>query len=80
MGKFSGKTSRLVIMLLLRVTAVLLEIAVFYMTNSVEIFGNALHMVADCIAIAVGLASIQVSRRVLTLKLPFRLKLIRTIF
>lgn len=63
MGRYSGKTCRLVTMIALRGAAFLAEIVVFNMTDSAEVFGNALHMLADCIALVVGLTAVIVSIR-----------------
>lgn len=48
-------------MLALRVVAFSAQIVVFLITDSAELFGNALHMLADCLALAVGLGAILVS-------------------
>ncbi len=61
MGKYNGKTCRLLCMLSLTASFFLVEITVGFVTNSLALVGDSYHMLSDVIAIAIGLASVRVS-------------------
>ena len=61
MGKYTGKTCRLLCMLLLTASFFLVEIIVGYITNSLALVGDSYHMLSDVVALLVGFASVRVS-------------------
>ena len=61
MGRYSGKTCRLLCMISLTLTFFLVEIVVGYVTNSLALIGDSYHMLSDVIALFVGFASVRVS-------------------
>jgi len=62
MGRFSGKTCRLVCMLCLTFSFFLVEIIYGHLTNSLALVGDAYHMLSDVVALCVGLASVRISK------------------
>ncbi|KAK7475248.1 hypothetical protein BaRGS_00033479, partial [Batillaria attramentaria] len=62
MGKWSGKTCRLLSMLVLTGGFFLVEIIVGYVTNSVALVADSFHMLSDVVALIVGFASIRIAR------------------
>ena len=60
MGKYTGKTSRLLCMLALTASFFLVEIIVGYITNSLALVGDSYHMLSDVVALLVGFASVRV--------------------
>jgi len=62
MGRYSGKTCRLLTMLSLTLSFFIVEILVGYMTNSLALVGDAYHMLSDCISLLVGFASVRISK------------------
>ena len=61
MGRYSGKTCRLITMLLLTGSFFLTEIIVGYITNSIALVADSFHMLSDVVALIVGFASVRVS-------------------
>ena len=61
MGRYSGKTCRLLTMLALTASFFLVEIIVGYITNSIALVADSFHMLSDVVALIVGFASIRVS-------------------
>ena len=61
MGKYTGKTCRLLCMLTLTGSFFLVEIIVGYITNSLALVGDSYHMLSDVVALLVGFASVRVS-------------------
>ena len=61
MGKYSGKTCRLLSMLSMTAAFFLVEITVGYITNSVALVADSFHMLSDVVALIVGFSSVRVS-------------------
>ena len=61
MGKYSGKTCRLLTMLGMTASFFLVEIIVGYVTNSIALVADSFHMLSDVVALIVGFASVRVS-------------------
>lgn len=61
MGRYSGKSCRLLAMLSLTLSFMLVEVIVGHMTHSLALIADAFHMLSDTLALIVGLASIKVS-------------------
>ena len=61
MGRYSGKTCRLVCMLAMTTSFFFVEIIVGFIVNSLALVGDSYHMLSDVLALAVGLASVRVS-------------------
>lgn len=61
MGRYSGKTCRLLTMLALTGSFFLVEIIVGYITNSIALVADSFHMLSDVVALIVGFASVRVS-------------------
>ncbi|KAL3841499.1 hypothetical protein ACJMK2_019633 [Sinanodonta woodiana] len=62
MGRYSGKTCRLLSMLGLTASFFLVEIIVGYMTNSIALVADSFHMLSDVVALIVGFASVRISK------------------
>lgn len=62
MGKYSGKTCRLLSMLSMTATFFLVEIIVGYITNSVALVADSFHMLSDVVALIVGFSSVRISK------------------
>ncbi|KAL8609544.1 hypothetical protein ACOMHN_000600 [Nucella lapillus] len=62
MGRYSGKTCRLLSMLFLTAGFFLVEIIVGYVTNSIALVADSFHMLSDVIALIVGFASIRIAK------------------
>ena len=60
MGKYSGKTCRLLTMLAMTASFFLVEIIVGYVTNSIALVADSFHMLSDVVALIVGFASVRV--------------------
>ena len=60
MGKYSGKTCRLLSMLSMTAAFFLVEITVGYITNSVALVADSFHMLSDVVALIVGFSSVRV--------------------
>ena len=61
MGRFTGKTCRLLTMLTFTFGFFLVEIVVGYLTNSLALVGDSYHMLSDVVSLLVGFASVRVS-------------------
>ena len=61
MGRYSGKTCRLICMIGLTGSFFVVELVVGYLTNSLALVGDAYHMLSDVIALIIGVASVRVS-------------------
>lgn len=62
MGKYSGKTCRLLSMLSMTASFFLVEIIVGYITNSVALVADSFHMLSDVVALIVGFSSVRISK------------------
>jgi len=62
MGRFTGKSCRLLTMLGMTATFFLVEIIVGYITNSLALVGDSYHMLSDVVALCVGFASVRISK------------------
>ena len=62
MGKYSGKTCRLLTMLAMTASFFLVEIIVGYLTNSIALVADSFHMLSDVVALIVGFASVRISK------------------
>lgn len=62
MGKYSGKTCRLLTMLGMTSSFFLVEIIVGYITNSIALVADSFHMLSDVVALIVGFASVRISK------------------
>ncbi|KAK3102744.1 hypothetical protein FSP39_013609 [Pinctada imbricata] len=62
MGRYSGKTCRLLSMLSLTASFFLVEIIVGYVTNSIALVADSFHMLSDVVALIVGFASVRISK------------------
>ena len=61
MGRYTGKTCRLLTMLSMTGSFFLVEIIVGYITNSIALVADSFHMLSDVVALIVGFASVRVS-------------------
>ena len=62
MGRYSGKSCRLLCMLSMTFAFFLVEIITGYITNSLALVGDSYHMLSDVVALLVGLASVRVTK------------------
>ena len=60
MGRFTGKTCRLLTMMVLTTSFFLVEIVTGYATKSVALIADSFHMLSDIIALIVGFTAIKV--------------------
>ncbi|XP_048084467.1 LOW QUALITY PROTEIN: zinc transporter 10 [Alosa alosa] len=63
MGRYSGKTCRLIFMLVLTVIFFVAEIVAGYMGNSIALVSDSFNMLSDILSLCVGLTASWVSRR-----------------
>ncbi|KAJ8401167.1 hypothetical protein AAFF_G00387490 [Aldrovandia affinis] len=63
MGRYSGKTCRLIFMLVLTVVFFVAEIVAGYMGNSIALVSDSFNMLSDLLSLCVGLTAARVSRR-----------------
>ncbi|XP_048830726.1 zinc transporter 10-like [Brienomyrus brachyistius] len=63
MGRYTGKTCRLIFMIVLAVMIFFAEIIAGYMGNSIALVSDAYNMLSGLLSLIVGLASIRLSRR-----------------
>ncbi|XP_072015707.1 proton-coupled zinc antiporter SLC30A1-like isoform X2 [Amphiura filiformis] len=63
MGRFSGKTCRLLTMMALTTTFFFVEIITGYATGSVALIADSFHMLSDIISLIVGFAAIKISKK-----------------
>ena len=61
MGRYTGKSCRLICMLSMTMAFFLVEIVTGYITNSLALVGDSYHMLSDVVALFVGFASVRVS-------------------
>ncbi|XP_019621283.1 PREDICTED: zinc transporter 1-like [Branchiostoma belcheri] len=61
MGRYTGKTCRLICMLTLTFSFFLVEIVVGYVTNSMALVADSFHMLSDVVSLVVGLGAVRVS-------------------
>ncbi|CAM4728248.1 unnamed protein product [Leuciscus chuanchicus] len=64
MGRYSGKTCRLILMLVITVIFFVAEIVAGYMGNSIALVSDSFNMLSDILSLCVGLTAARVSRRV----------------
>lgn len=62
MGRYTGKTCRLLSMLVLTASFFVVEITVGYISNSIALVADSFHMLSDVVALVVGYASVRVSK------------------
>ncbi|KAL4225646.1 hypothetical protein ACF0H5_016335 [Mactra antiquata] len=62
MGRYTGKTCRLLTMLGMTASFFLVEIIVGYITNSIALVADSFHMLSDVVALIVGFASVRISK------------------
>ncbi|ELT90648.1 hypothetical protein CAPTEDRAFT_151660 [Capitella teleta] len=62
MGKYTGKSCRLIIMLSLTFAFFLVEMIYGHLTNSLALVSDSYHMLSDVVALLVGLASVRISK------------------
>lgn len=62
MGRYSGKSCRLICMLSITFVYFLVEIVIGFTTHSLALIGDSYHMLSDVVALSIGLASVRVSR------------------
>lgn len=60
MGRYSGKSCRITIMLAMTLSFLLVEIIVGHLTHSLALIADAFHMLSDGLALIVGLLSVKV--------------------
>ncbi|KAG9333534.1 hypothetical protein JZ751_011414 [Albula glossodonta] len=63
MGRYSGKTCRLIFMLILTLVFFVAEIVAGYMGNSIALVSDSFNMLSDLLSLCVGLTAARVSRR-----------------
>ncbi|KAJ8289603.1 hypothetical protein GJAV_G00003250 [Gymnothorax javanicus] len=63
MGRYSGKTCRLIFMFILTAVFFVAEIVAGYMGNSVALVSDSFNMLSDLLSLCVGLTASRVSRR-----------------
>lgn len=63
MGRYSGKTCRLILMLVITVIFFVAEIVAGYMGNSIALVSDSFNMLSDILSLCVGLTAARVSRR-----------------
>lgn len=61
MGRYSGKTCRLSVMLTLTFTFFLVEIVFGYITNSMALVADSFHMLSDVVALIIAFFCMKVS-------------------
>ncbi|XP_076450375.1 proton-coupled zinc antiporter SLC30A1-like [Babylonia areolata] len=66
MRRYSGKTCRLLLMLLLTLAFFLLAVGTGYWSNSLTVVTESFHVLSDAIAVTVALASVKVAKRTST--------------
>ncbi|XP_033752413.1 zinc transporter 1-like [Pecten maximus] len=62
MGRYSGKTCRLLTMLSMTASFFLVEIIVGYVTNSIALVADSFHMLSDVVSLIVGFAAVRISK------------------
>ncbi|CAH1257025.1 SLC30A1 [Branchiostoma lanceolatum] len=62
MGRYTGKTCRLICMLSMTFSFFLVEIVVGYLTNSMALVADSFHMLSDVVSLVVGLGAVRISR------------------
>ncbi|XP_074660758.1 uncharacterized protein LOC141913186 isoform X2 [Tubulanus polymorphus] len=62
MGRYTGKTCRLLTMLGLTASFFVVEITVGYIANSIALVADSFHMLSDVVALVVGFASVRISK------------------
>uniref|UniRef100_A0A8C3UGB0 Cation efflux protein transmembrane domain-containing protein n=1 Tax=Catharus ustulatus TaxID=91951 RepID=A0A8C3UGB0_CATUS len=63
MGRYSGKTCRLIFMLVLTVGFFVAELVSGYLGNSIALVSDSFNMLSDLISLCVGLATGRIARR-----------------
>lgn len=64
MGKWSGKSCRIAIMMALTLSFFIVEIVIGHVANSLALVADSFHMLSDVLALVVGLLSVRVSNTV----------------
>ena len=60
MGRYNGKTCRLLCMIAMTTTFFFVEIITGFIVNSLALVGDSYHMLSDIVALCVGFASVRV--------------------
>ncbi|KAE8600472.1 hypothetical protein XENTR_v10013265 [Xenopus tropicalis] len=63
MGRYTGKTCRLIFMLVLTVIFFVAELVSGYLGNSIALISDSFNMLSDLISLCVGITASQISRR-----------------
>ncbi|XP_066535086.1 calcium/manganese antiporter SLC30A10-like [Hoplias malabaricus] len=63
MGRYTGKTCRLIFMLVITVTFFVVEIVTGYAGNSIALVSDSFNMLSDTVSLCVGLLAARLSRR-----------------
>ncbi|OCT77578.1 zinc transporter 10 isoform X1 [Xenopus laevis] len=63
MGRYTGKTCRLIFMLVLTVVFFVAELVSGYIGNSIALISDSFNMLSDLISLCVGITASQISRR-----------------
>ncbi|XP_056617450.1 zinc transporter 10 [Triplophysa dalaica] len=63
MGRYSGKTCRLILMIVITVIFFVAEIVAGYVGNSIALVSDSFNMLSDILSLCVGLTAARVSRR-----------------
>ncbi|XP_066559079.1 calcium/manganese antiporter SLC30A10 [Amia ocellicauda] len=63
MGRYSGKTCRLIFMLVITFVFFVAEIVVGYLGNSIALVSDSFNMLSDLLSLCVGLSAARLSRR-----------------
>jgi len=60
MGKYNGKSCRLITMLVLTTSFLMVEIIAGRVSNSLALIADAFHMLSDTMALVIGLLAVKV--------------------
>ncbi|XP_067938329.1 proton-coupled zinc antiporter SLC30A1-like [Watersipora subatra] len=63
MGRYSGKSCRIVSMLFLTTSFLLVELIVGHLSKSLALVADAFHMLSDTMALTIGLAAVKLAKR-----------------
>ena len=71
MGRYTGKSCRLITMMVLTTSFFFAEIVTGYLTHSVALIADSFHMLSDIISLIVGFVAVKVSISLINLKRTF---------
>ncbi|XP_071807588.1 proton-coupled zinc antiporter SLC30A1-like [Asterias amurensis] len=63
MGRYTGKSCRFLVMMLLTSTFFLVELITGYITNSLALVSDSFHMMSDIIALVIGFLAMRLSKK-----------------